>query len=87
MNLTGFSPWGSRQGLKPSENALLAARLKPCPDSKRPTSEFGSTTMQDEEDEENKSGERVRTARHKEVTEDIETLTHAYSSVIQSVID
>jgi len=41
MNLMGFSPWEAGQGLKPSESALSAARLKPCPDTKRPISEFG----------------------------------------------
>jgi uncharacterized protein (TIGR03437 family) len=37
----GLQPLGSGQGLKPSESALSAARLKPCPDTRRPTSEFG----------------------------------------------
>jgi len=39
MMLMGFSPC-SRQGLKPSECAWSAARLKPCPDTRRPTPEF-----------------------------------------------
>ncbi len=40
MKLMGFSPWPGRQGLKPSECALSVARLKPCPDTRRPASEF-----------------------------------------------
>jgi len=37
----GLQPLGSGQGLKPSQSALSAARLKPCPDTRRPISEFG----------------------------------------------
>jgi len=37
----GLQPLCGRQGLKPSERTLSAARLKPRPDTRRPTSGFG----------------------------------------------
>jgi hypothetical protein len=37
----GLQPLSVKQGLKPLESALSAARLKPCPDTRRLTSESG----------------------------------------------
>ena len=39
----GLQPLDNGQGLKPTESALSAARLKPCPDTRRPTSGSGSS--------------------------------------------